>query len=49
MHLANCAAFLLFLFTVLIANICSEIENLRLCSFAEAGIVLNLYLNFEQK
>jgi len=25
------------------------IENLRLCSSAEAGIVLNLFLNFEQK
>jgi len=37
------------LFTTLIANICSEIENLSLCSSAEAGIVLNLFLNFEQK
>jgi len=25
------------------------IENLRHCSFAEAGIVLNLFLNFERK
>jgi len=25
------------------------IENLRLCSSAEAEIVLNLFLNFEQK
>jgi len=24
-------------------------ENLRLCSSAEVGIVLNLFLNFEQK
>jgi len=24
------------------------IENLRLCSYAEAGIVLNLFLNFKQ-
>jgi len=24
-------------------------ENLRLCTSAEAGIVLNLFLNFEQK
>jgi len=32
---------LLFLFTTLI-------ENLILCSSAEAGIVLNLFLNFEQ-
>jgi len=25
------------------------IENLKLCSSAEAGIVLNFFLNFEQK
>jgi len=25
------------------------IENLRFCSSAKAGIVLNLFLNFEQK
>jgi len=25
------------------------IENLRICSSAEAGIALNLFLNFEQK
>jgi len=24
-------------------------ENLRLCSSSEAGVVLNLFLNFEQK
>jgi len=42
MHFADCAAFAAVLFTTLT-------ENLRLCSFAEAGIVLNLFLNFEQK
>jgi len=42
MHFANCAALAAVLFT-------SLIENLRLCSSAEAGIVLNLFLNFEQK
>jgi len=39
MHLANCAALATVLFTTLI-------ENLRLCSFAEAEIALNLFLNF---
>jgi len=42
MLFANCAALAAILFTILI-------ENLRLCSSAEAGIVLNLFLNFEQK
>jgi len=29
---------------------CSALnENLRFCSSAETGIVLNLFLNFEQK
>jgi len=45
MHFANCAALAVVLFSTLI-------ENLRLCSSAEAGIVrivLNLFLNFEQK
>jgi len=42
MHFANC----MVLATVLFATL---IENLRLCSSAEAGIVLNLFLNFEQK
>jgi len=43
MHFANCAAIAaVFLFTTLT-------ENLRLNSSAEAGIVLNLFLNFEQK
>jgi len=42
MHFANCAALANVLFTILI-------ENLRICSCAEAGIVLNLFLNFEQK
>jgi len=42
MPFANCAAFTVVLFTTLI-------ENLRLCSSAEAGIVLSLFLNFEQK
>jgi len=41
MHYANCAALTAILFTALI-------ENLRLCSSAEAGIVLNLFLNFEK-
>jgi len=39
---ANCAMLAAVLFTTLI-------ENLRLCSSAEAGIVLNLFLNCEQK
>jgi len=42
MHLANCAALASVLFFILT-------ENLRLCSSAEAGIVFNLFLNFEQK
>jgi len=44
MHFANCAVPVLpaIFFTTLI-------ENLRLCSSAEAGIALNLFLNFEQK
>jgi len=42
MHFANCAAFAAVWFTTLI-------ENLRLCSSAEARIVLNLFLNFKQK
>jgi len=42
MHFANCAPLAAVLFT-------TSIENLRLCSFAEAGIFLNLFLNFEQK
>jgi len=33
------------LFTTLITNICTKMENLRLCTSAEAGIVLNLFLN----
>jgi len=41
MHFANCEALVIILFITLI-------QNLRLCSFAEAGIVLNLFLNFEQ-
>jgi len=41
MHFANCVALAAVLFT-------SLIENLRLCSSAEAGIVLNLLLNFKQ-
>jgi len=43
MHFANCV---LALATILFTNL---IENLRLCSFAEAGIIFNLILNFEQK
>jgi len=42
MRFANCAALAAVLFTTFI-------ENLRLCSSAEAGIVLNAFLNFEQK
>jgi len=42
MHFANCATHAVVLSTTFI-------ENLRLCYFAEAGIVLNLFLNFEQK
>jgi len=42
--LANCAElnYATILFTTLI-------ENLRLCSSAKVEIVLNLFLNFEQK
>jgi len=42
MHFANCAVLAAFLFITLI-------ENLRLCYSAEAGIVLNLFLNSQQK
>jgi len=42
MHFANCAA----LAAVVFATVT---QNLILCSSAEAGIVLNLFLNFEQK
>jgi len=42
MHFANCAAFVAVLFVTLT-------KNLRLCSSAEAGIVLSLFLNIEQK
>jgi len=42
MLFANWVALAAVLFTTLI-------KNLRLCSTAEAGIVLNLFLNFEQK
>jgi len=49
MHFSNCAALAAVLFTTLIANICSLTENLKLCSSAETGIVLNLFLNLEQK
>jgi len=41
MYFENCAALAVVLFTTLI-------ENLRLCSSAEAGIVLKLFLNFEK-
>jgi len=40
--LANYAALAVVMLTTLI-------ENLRLCSSAEAEIVLNLFLNFKQK
>jgi len=42
MHFANYVALAIVLFTTLT-------ENLRLCSSAEAGTVLHLFLNFEQK
>jgi len=42
MHFANCAALSAVLFTTLT-------KNLKLCFIAEAGIVFNLFLNFEQK
>jgi len=42
MHFANCMALAAILFTDLI-------ENLRLNSTVEAGIVLNFFLNIEQK
>jgi len=42
MQFVNCAALSAVLFTTLI-------ENLRLCSSVEAGIVVNLFLNLEQK
>jgi len=42
----NCAVTVV-LFITLIANICSKIKKFSLCSSGE--IVLNLFLNFEQK
>jgi len=48
MQFVNCAALAVILYITLTANICSSNENLRLCSSAEAGIVLNLFLNFEK-
>jgi len=42
MHFANCATLAAALFTTLI-------ENLRFCSSAEAEIILNFFLNFEEK
>jgi len=47
MQFANCAAATV-LFTTLFVNICSYIENLSLYSSAEAGIVLNLFLNLRK-
>jgi len=41
MYFANCATLAAVLFTILTGN-------LRLCSIAETGIVLNLFLNFEK-
>jgi len=46
MQFATLAA---ILYITLTANSSSSIENLRFCSSAEAGIVLNLFLNFERK
>jgi len=48
MHFVNCVALTAVLFNSLISDICFQIENLKLCSSAEAGMVLNLFLNFEQ-
>jgi len=48
MQFADCAAAAV-MFTTLIANIYSKIENLNLCSSAKAEIVLNLVVNFDQK
>jgi len=42
MHFANCVALAVVLFTTLF-------ENLKLYFSAEAGIGLNLFLNFDQK
>jgi len=42
MHFANCATLAAVLFI-------TSIENLKLCSSAEAEMVLDLFLNFEQK
>jgi len=42
MHFANCGILAAVLFSTLT-------ENLRLCSSAEAGIILNLFFSFEQK
>jgi len=41
MHFDNCAVVAAVLFITLIDH-----EHLRLCSSAEVGIVLNLFLNF---
>jgi len=41
MYFANCVAHVAVLLTTLI-------ENMRICSSAEAGIVLNLFLNSEK-
>jgi len=41
MHFANCAAHAAVMFTTLI-------ENLKLCSSVEVGIVLDLILNVEK-
>jgi len=49
MQFANCATIGAVLFTTLNANICSYIENLKLCSSAEAEIALNFFFNFELK
>jgi len=42
MHFANCAALAAVLFLTLT-------QNLRVCSSAEAEIVLNMFLNFAKK
>jgi len=46
---ANRAALVAILCTIITANIYFINEKLGLCSSAKAGIVLNLFLNFEQK
>jgi len=41
---ASCAALAAIFYTPVTANICSYVESLRLCSFAEAGIALKFWV-----